>query len=121
MGSSAPTSRLDSADEGSMLLHRRPFAKPLNTQPRRLAAPRSARRKRDNQDRDVARVGQTVRRAGRKQRVQHVARNRAPPLPMTGTNRRLTASRSAGRRAGEANGPSIPRQRCRVASSTAAA
>jgi hypothetical protein len=52
-----------------MLLHRRLFAKLLDTQPRRLAAPPSARRKRDNQDRDAARVGQTVRRAGREQRV----------------------------------------------------
>ena len=72
-----------------MLLHRRLFAKLLDTQPRRLAAPPSARRKRDNQDRDVARGGQTGRRAGREQPVQHVARNPAPPLPMTGTNRRL--------------------------------
>lgn len=67
-----------------MLLHRRLFANLLDTQPGRLAAPPSARRTRDNQDRDVARVGQTVRRAGREQLVQHVTRNRAPPLPTRG-------------------------------------
>jgi len=36
-----------------MLLHRQLFAKLLDTQPGRLAAPPSARRTRDNQDRDA--------------------------------------------------------------------
>ena len=63
-----------------MLLHGRLFAKLLDTQPRRLAAPPSARRNRDDQDPERV----SARRSDAQVAVQHVARKRAPPLPMTG-------------------------------------
>jgi len=96
-----------------MLLHGRLFAKLLDTQPRRLAAPPSARRNRDDQDPERV----SARRSDAQVAVQHVARKRAPPLPVTGTNRRLNRQpqRGAQGRAGKANDPSIPRQRCQVA------